>query len=129
MLTTIRRLSLGVFLIAAASAILLLQDTAHGKGLPRVAILQHASSEVLDDGVRGMIDGLAEQGFVAGKSIELRQFNAEGDLGNANTIASEITNGSYDLVLTSSTPSMQVVAKANRDGKVPHVFGLVADPF
>src|SRR5439155_18329156 len=35
----------------------------------------------------------------------------------------------YDLVITSSTPSLQAVANNNRDGKVRHVFTLVADPF
>src|SRR4051812_6214586 len=112
MIATVQRLSLGVFLILAAAAVLLVQDkeSSKKKSLPRVAILQHASSEVLDDGVRGMIDGLAEKGFIQDKTMELTKFNAEGDLGNANTIASAITSGSYDLVLTSSTPSMQVVA-------------------
>ena len=33
------------------------------------------------------------------------------------------------MVITSSTPSMQAVANANRDGRVMHVFTLVADPF
>ena len=46
-----------------------------------------------------------------------------------NAIASQIVNGDYDLVLTSSTPSMQAVANANREGRVRHVFGIVADPF
>ena len=46
-----------------------------------------------------------------------------------NAIARQIVNGDYDLVLTSSTPSMQAVANANRDGRVRHVFGIVADPF
>ena len=46
-----------------------------------------------------------------------------------NAIARQIVNGDYDLVLTSSTPSMQAVANANRDGLVLHVFGIVADPF
>ncbi len=40
-----------------------------------------------------------------------------------------MTTGEFDLILTSSTPSMQAVANANRDGKTKHVFGLVADPF
>ena len=33
------------------------------------------------------------------------------------------------MVLTTSTLSMQAVANANRDGRVIHVFTLVADPF
>jgi len=44
-------------------------------------------------------------------------------------IARQVTAGDYDLVITSSTPSMQAVANNNREGKVRHVFFLVADPF
>ena len=47
----------------------------------------------------------------------------------ANAIASEVTSGQFDLILTSGTPAMQAVANANRLGKTTHVFGLVADPF
>ena len=44
-------------------------------------------------------------------------------------IARQLTAGGYDLVITSSTPSMQAVANNNRDGKTRHLFTLVADPF
>ena len=44
-------------------------------------------------------------------------------------IARQVTAGGYDLVITSSTPSMQAVANNNREGKVKHLFTLVADPF
>jgi putative ABC transport system substrate-binding protein len=40
-----------------------------------------------------------------------------------------VTSGGYDLVVTSSTPSMQALANNNRDGHVKHLFTLVADPF
>ena len=85
---------------------------------------------MLDDGVRGMIDGLAEKGWRKGDTLYLRPFNAENDGTTANSIAQEIVNGGgYDMVLTSSTPSLQVVATANRAGRVMQVFTLVADPF
>lgn len=128
----LKRLSLGVFLIAGLSALLLFSDTNRMRGehrLPRIAIFQHASTPVLDDGVRGMIAGLADQGFVDGSTAVITYFNAEGDITTANTISQAVVNGQFDLVITCSTPSMQAFANANRDGKVMHVFGLVADPF
>jgi ABC-type uncharacterized transport system substrate-binding protein len=128
-----RRLALGVTLIVAASAVLLLSDRSErptsAAHIPRVAIVQHASTPVLDEGVRGMIDGLAERGFHDGSTIRLSTYNAQGDLATGNAIARQVTTGEFDLVLTSSTPSMQAVANANREGKTRHVFGLVADPF
>jgi ABC-type uncharacterized transport system substrate-binding protein len=129
----IKRLSLGVFLIALASGILLFSDRQPSRAsagrVPRVALLQFAPTQALDDGVRGIVDALAESGFVEGKGITLRRFNAAGDVATNNTIAREITNGQYDLVVTVSTPAMQAVANANKAGKTKHVFGLVANPF
>jgi ABC-type uncharacterized transport system substrate-binding protein len=84
---------------------------------------------VLDDGVRGMIDGLAERGYRNGETANITTCNAQGDLPTANAIAREITDGRFDLVITSSTPSLQVVANANKAGRAMHVFGIVADPY
>jgi ABC-type uncharacterized transport system substrate-binding protein len=133
MWSALKRLSLGFFLIAAASAILLFADLSHRKSagvrLPRLAILQHASQPAIDEGVQGMLDGLAEAGFVDGKTVAIRRYNAENDGPTANTIAKAMTGGAYDLVLTATTVSLQAVANANRAGKVRHVFALVTDPF
>lgn len=133
---TLRPFVLPVALIALASGILLVTDTSvqrSGTGttqqrMPRVAILQHASQFALEEGVGGMIKGLAEQGYVDGRTVSIERFNAQGDMPTSNDIARRVTDGSFDLVLTSSTTSMQAVANANRQGKVKHIFGITADP-
>jgi ABC-type uncharacterized transport system substrate-binding protein len=131
--SSLKRLSLGVFLIALSSSVLLLSDLDRRKPsahrIARLALLQHASQPVLDEGVQGMLDGLAENGFADGKGISLRRFNAENDIATANAIAKDITNGQYDYVLTASTLSLQAVANANQAGKAMHIFGVVTDPF
>jgi ABC-type uncharacterized transport system substrate-binding protein len=133
MRTIVQRLWLGFGLIALSSAVLLLSDWGQRQGdtarIRRVAIVQHASQSVLDDGVRGILDALAAEGFVDGRNIALQRFNAENDLPTANTIARQVTAGEYDMVITSSTLSMQTVANANKAGQTMHVFGIVADPF
>ena len=132
MWSSVKRLTLGIVLILAAATVLLVSDWSHrrtrGDRTRHLAILQHASQEVLDDGVRGMIDGLAESGFVDGRNVSIRRYNAEGDTATSNTIAKEITDGRYDMVLTATTVSLQAVANANRAGKTMHVFALVSDP-
>lgn len=134
----VRRLTLGVALIAAAATLLLVSDlgsrvtaktsAARGDRPARVTLVQPASQAVLDDGVRGMIDGLSARGFVEGKNLALRKFNAEGDAGVSAAIAKEMANGDADLLLTVSTLSLQSVANANRATRKPHVFSLVSDP-
>ncbi len=129
----VRRLSLGIFLIAGSSALLLTSDLSHRKSgakpTRRLAILQHSSQPFMDEGVGGMIDGLAAAGFVDGKNISIRRYNAENDLPTANTIAKELASGEYELVLTASTLSMQAMANANQGARAVHVFALVSDPF
>ncbi|MBM3954656.1 MAG: substrate-binding domain-containing protein [Planctomycetes bacterium] len=119
-----------MLLLGGASALLLATDRSRAtRTMPAVAVLQQVSTTLLDDAVRGMIDGLAERGYVDGKTVTIRRYNAEGDLGQANAIAREIAGGAFDLALTSSTPSLQALATANARGRVLHVFSAVADPF
>jgi ABC-type uncharacterized transport system substrate-binding protein len=128
----VKRLSLGVVLLALASAVLLLSDTSgrrrQERQVKRLAIVQHASQPIIDEGVRGMMEALAAAGYVDGQTLSVRRYNAEGDMPTANTIAAEVVGGDFDLILTATTPSLQTVANANRDGRKLHVFGLVTDP-
>ena len=128
----VKRLALGFVLIVLASTVLLLSDverrTAAARSMPHIGLLQHASTLLLDDGTRGAIDALAENGFVEGKSVVIDKFNAHGDISVGNSIAKQMVNARYDLLLTMSTLSLQAVANANRGSNTVHVFGLVADP-
>jgi ABC-type uncharacterized transport system substrate-binding protein len=127
----VKRLGLGLALIAGAAAVLLATDVKRSgtSGMPRIGIFQQASVSVLDDGVCGMIDGLSAKGYRNGETAVIKLYNAQGDAATANTIARDLTDGSFDLVITSSTPSMQAVANANKAGRTMHVFGIVADPY
>ena len=133
MLFVVKRLALGLCLITLAVGILLLSDwnrrSDSRQVIPRVAILQHASQPVLDEGVHGILQGLAEGGFKDGETVAIQRFNAENDTPTENAIAREVTDGRFDLILTASTLSLQAVAGANRAGRTKHVFGLVLDPF
>jgi ABC-type uncharacterized transport system substrate-binding protein len=129
----LKRLALGLFLITLAIGVLLFSDgnrrSESRQAIPRIAILQHASQPVLDEGVHGMVLGLAEGGFKDGETVAIQRFNAENDTPTENAIAREVTDGRFDLILTASTLSLQAVAGANRAGHTTHVFGLVLDPF
>jgi ABC-type uncharacterized transport system substrate-binding protein len=132
MLSHLRRLLLGAALIILASVVLLLSDlnrrTHSARTVPHIGLLQHASVVLLDDTVRGMVDSLADNGFVDGKTIVIQKYNAQGDIAIANSIAKEMVSARFDLLLTASTLSLQAVANANRGGKTVQVFGAVADP-
>lgn len=132
-----KRLALGIGCILLASALLLLSDLSRRTGTLaasqttgpwRVAVLQYSSTPPLEDGARGFLDALNELGFRNGGRIRLSWYNAEADMAIANAIAKQMTNGQFDLLATFGTPALQAVANANREGRVPHVFALVAAP-
>ncbi len=138
MLQNLKRVVLSLILLGAGALTLLLSDL-HSRdrednttgGEPaqfRVALLKHASNPLLDEVERGVLEQLAAAGYRDGERLALRRFSAEGDLPTANAIAKQVTDGSFGMVITISTLSLQCVANANRDGRVVHVFGGVTDP-
>jgi len=141
MMRTLVQLSTGLLTILAASTVLLLADLDGRVGeqrragadsrRPHIAIVQHATIDPLDEGVRGVLAALKERGFVEGETIDIDAFNAQGDVATSNTIAKEVTAKNYDVIVTSSTISLQTVANANRFGDPPrlHLFGLTSNPF
>lgn len=129
----IKQLYLGIILIVLISAVLLITDktqkSVNKKEKVKIAYMIYSSRPVLDDTLQGALDQLAARGYIDGKTIELKKFNAENDFAVANTIAKEIANSDFKMVLTASTPCLQIMANANKQGKVIHVFGTVTDPY
>ena len=80
MFEAVRRLWLGLALIAATSGFLLLSDTKQRAGaIPRVAILQFSSMQALDDGAHGLLDYLKEHGYDGQRKALIDRFNRSGD--------------------------------------------------
>ena len=139
MIAVFKKLALGLALIVISGAILLYSDlgsrsggAARKAGRPmRVAIVQHVASAPLDDGVTGILASLKARGYEDGGRMELRKYNAQGDIGTANAIAKEVTSGDFDLIISASTISLQTIANANRFATPArkHVFGVVSDPY
>lgn len=137
MIHAARRLLLGLALIAAASAVLVLSDrsgdraraSADGSGPCRIAVVQISSIDPMVVGRDGTLEHLEKAGWSRGRGSTIDLFNAEGDVGTLNQIAAQACGASppYDLVVSLSTPATQAVLRANKLG-IPHVFGLVASP-
>ena len=136
MLRIIKHLWLGTTLVIAASCLLLFSDLgnrkaashAHAQKLTRIAIMQMGSASTMDDSVQGLKEELTAQGYIDGKTAQIRCFNASGEHTIAATIARDIVADNYDIVFTSGTPTLQTFANANRDGRKTHVFFTVTDP-
>ena len=136
MKNNIKDLWLAVSIMLILSLILLISDynrrintSKKQNDFPLIAIMQIASTNLLDTHVSGIISRLKENGLIAPDERNLKLFNPQGDFGMANTIAREIVNGPYDIVITSSTIALQIFANANQSIQKLHVFGGVTDPY
>lgn len=133
----IKHLWLIISLILGASLILVFSDleqrNAHKQSQssehPLIAIMQIASTPLLDQHVAGVISRLQEKGFIAADKENIRLYNPQGDFSTANAIARDIVNGPYEMIITSSTLALQTIAKANTESRKTHVFGAVTDPY
>lgn len=132
----IKELWLMVTLIIAASLVLIVSDLGQRAGTktrqqkyPLIAIMQISSTPLLDTHVAGVVDRLKERGMVAPDRSNLKLFNAQADFATANTISKEIIGSPVDIVITASTPALQIFSKANITAKKRHVFGAVTDPY
>jgi len=122
-----------LFLIGVC-AILLLSDLQNRKGgsraagKTRIAIFRFNSNQILEETENGVLDKIQGSTAFAKGAIEIRRYCAEGDMAVANTIVRNIISEKFDIVVSISTPGLQVTANANKDGKVLHVFCAVTDP-
>lgn len=138
MITALKKMALGLALIAGAAVLLLYSDLdsrrseVHSKSrVMRVAVVQQISIPALDDGVSGALAALGDRGYSDGGRMILSKYAAQGDVRIANAIAKDVTSSNFDLILSFSTVSLQTIANANRFATPPrhHVFALVSDPY
>jgi len=139
----LRRLVMGLGLIALFSAILLVSDLGHRKTasaasaaararsgtngrIVKTAIVYFARDVGTDQCVQGLIDGLKASGFDEGKNLEVRRADAQGEMINIPAILQNYDSSDVDLIMTITTPCL-----AGACSKVKHksvVFTCVTDP-
>jgi ABC-type uncharacterized transport system substrate-binding protein len=128
-LVALRRLGLGVVLIALVSSVLLLSDRPQRGTEPRkvwkVHILKMVSSLDSDDVERGMREGLASR-LAEGREYTVTARNAQGDMPTLSGIVDAAVSDDADLILTLSTPTLQ--AAVQRVKKIPIVFSFSSNP-
>ena len=134
MLQTFRRVALGIAVVAAASAILLLSDLQHRERSMRKALAKKQTwkiyfvqyNDVIDvkDAESGVLEGLRESGLENGRDFEVKVLNAQGDMATVSALIDAAVTGGADLLITFSTPTLQ--AALRRAQNVPVVFNYVA---
>jgi putative ABC transport system substrate-binding protein len=130
----VKRFILPFGVLLAVSAILLLSDlqnrtsTVRDKNITRIAIFRYNSNQILEETEKGILNVILASDRFKNNQIQIKKYCAEGDLPTANTIARSIVSEKFDMVISISTPGLQVMANANKGGEVLHVFCAVTDP-
>ncbi len=102
------------------------KEAATTKEVPTVGILQLLSHPALDAIHKGIIHGLAEEGYHVGKNVKIDFQNAENDQSNLKTMSARFVNENADAMIGIATPAAQ--ALANASSTTPVVLGAITDP-
>ena len=131
-----RRLSLGIILIVLASSVLLISDLNQRKAAPgsvvaagdvgkkwKIHFIEFNNVLDVEESEGGILDGLRSQ-LVEGRDFEIKIGNAQGDMATLMSVVDAALSDGADMLITMSTPSLQVAMQRAR--KVPVVFTYVS---
>ncbi|MGB9336889.1 MAG: ABC transporter substrate-binding protein [Candidatus Acidiferrales bacterium] len=141
--TALKKLAMGLGLIALFSAILLLSDLGHRKATSaasalaraqagtagrsvKAAIVYFARDVGTDMCVQGLLDGLKASGFEQGRNLDVRIADSQGEMINIPAILQNYDNSDVDLIMTITTPCLS--GACSKVKHKPVVFTCVTDP-
>ncbi len=117
--------SLAVVLVIT---LLLAAGCTTGKKVYKIGISQVVTHPALDATREGIIEGLAEKGYVEGENIEIDYQNSEGDMTLVASIAQKFVSDEVDLIVAIATPNAQAAISAAEGTGIPVVFSAITDP-
>jgi putative ABC transport system substrate-binding protein len=135
--SVLKRLVMGLALIAFLSAILLVSDLRHRKTAAaasparsgrtyKAAIVYFARDTGTDLCVQGLVDGLRDSSIYEGKNLDVTRVDAQGEMINIPAILQNYDESDVDLIMTISTPCLS--GACSRVKNKPVVFTCVTDP-
>jgi len=92
----------------------------------KLALVHYIDSPNSEECEKGIRKALEDKKLKEGIDYSLKVFNAQGDISTLNSIAGSIGNENWDMIFTTSTPSVQLLAKKLSTSKI--VFTNVGDP-
>lgn len=119
---------LGLCLILLAASLPVFSGCDNNEEMYTVCITQIATHPDLDNNRQGIIDGMAEMGYIEGENVEFVVRNAEGDMTSAASIAEYFVSLNPDIIQAITTPTAQTVVAAAEGTDIPIIFSSVTDP-
>jgi len=97
-----------------------------GAEVKRIAISMIVEVPQLLETKEGVLKGLAESGFIEGKTLTVDYQTANGNMATQQQIARKFAGDRPDAIVSITTPTSQAMATAVKD--IPLVFVTVIDP-
>ncbi len=123
---TLRRIIISLCLVVVLA--LPLTGGCAGGDVKVIGISQIATHPGLDATREGIIQGLADQGYVDGDNIKIDYQNSEGDMSLVASIAQQFVTNDVDVIVTIATQNSQAAISAAKGTDIPVVFTAVTDP-
>ena len=92
----------------------------------RVGLVYFAPEEGADLCMKGLFDGLKEQGLEKGRNLEVLSSHAQGEIANIPMLIQNYVSQNVDLIITMTTPCLTAACTVARNKRV--VFTYVYDP-
>ncbi|MDH4317672.1 MAG: ABC transporter substrate-binding protein [Desulfobulbaceae bacterium] len=102
------------------------REKKHQTDIPRVGhlYLSNVDKKTFD----GFKDGMAQYGFMEGKTIHYISNDSVGDIEKLQARADALVKSGVDLIFVSSTPATMAIREATRNSGIPVLFCPVNDP-
>lgn len=117
----IKKVFRGIIALLFTACILLLSDLSNrkeqqeGKLAPdrklKLCLAHYVDSPNSEDCEEGILKALKDNGLEENVHFTLQRFNAQGDISTLNSIAEAISSADWDLIFSTSTPTIQALSK------------------
>jgi putative ABC transport system substrate-binding protein len=94
----------------------------------KIGISQLVTHPALGATREGIIQGLADKGYVEGENLEIDYQNSELDMTLVASIAQKFVSDQVDVIVAIATPNAQAAISAAEGTGIPVVFSAITDP-
>lgn len=123
---TVSLLSRRRMLIQSAGAALALagcrSHSNRGSGRSRVGLLYFAPEAGAELCMRGLFDGLAQEGFTKGANLDVISSHAQGEISNIPMLVQNFMTEGVDLIITLTTPCLTAACTTARNTRIAFTY-------
>jgi len=106
----------------AALALAGCRRSTRGSGKSRVGLLYFAPEAGAELCMKGLFDGLAQQGFVKDQNMEVIASHAQGEISNIPMLVQNFVTQGVDLIITLTTPCLTAACTAARNTHIAFTY-------